>query len=890
MIGKTISHYKILEKIGEGGMGVVYKVEDTKLKRTVALKFLPPHASGSDEEKKRSLREAHVAASLSHANICVVYDIDEYQGQTFIAMEYLKGQSLKAKIKSRPLKLKEAINIGIQIAKGLHEAHRKGIVHRDIKSANIMVTETGRVKIMDFGLAKLSGQTQITKAGTIMGTIAYMSPEQARGERVDFRTDIWSLGVVLYEMLTGQLPFKGDIDQAVTYAILNEQPEPITALRTGVPIELERIVHKLLAKEAGNRYQHVDELPVDLKAVDLESTGSSISRQTFPRSVRKLKSTGQIKMSWKLLALLLSVITIICAFVGWLIKPHTKSGLEQVVKFTHFLQPDEYFTWAGDGPKCTISPDGTKIVYHARSEGITKLYWRLIDEYYAVPIEGTAGAGRGPFFSPNSQELCFFAKGKLNKIPLLGGSAETLWEIAGDGHGVWGDNDVIIISPNSSEIYQISAIGGRIPELIVTANSNKNWHYHISEVLPGNKAVLLHIGDFDLDKRSPQPEDAMLAFLDLETNMVKLLEINGANPHYAPTGHLVFARGSSILAVPFDLKRLRVTGNEVKILDGVAWDETTSNFQFSNNGTLIYQPGGLTLTEQTLILVNREGKETLLTDKIRNYSSPRYSPNGDFIAVDICEGKNCQIWILDVKRDALDIFTTKGSYNRFPFWTPDGNYIVFTSNRSGVNNLYIKKVSDDEEAQPLCPCAYEQYGGSWSADGSLFAFCQYHPETKGDIWIHDARRDTTFPFLTTEYNEQWPTLSPDGRCIAYASDRPERRQIYITPYPGPGQEKIVSVIGNADPVWAHDSKTLFFREFYFNLRSVAVETDPLWAGPIQSVFDDVKFCYSLFRQATQYDIHPDGDQFLLYKMDIQNRINFVLNWFEELQNKCPPGS
>ncbi|UCF78357.1 MAG: protein kinase [Candidatus Eiseniibacteriota bacterium] len=291
MIGKTISHYKILEKLGEGGMGVVYKAQDTKLRRIVALKFLPPQALGTEDEKTRFVHEAQAAAALTHPNICTVYEIDEADGQTFISMECVEGQNLKQKISSAPLKLEEALGVAVQIAEGLQEAHERGMVHRDIKSANIMLTPKGQVKVMDFGLAKLYGATKVTKTGTTVGTAAYMSPEQARGETVDHRSDIWSFGVVLYEMLTGQLPFKGDYGEAIIYSILNQSPEPITALRTGVPMELERIIGKALAKSPGERYQHVDEMLVDLRTLQKElESGRAMTpaSRTEPRRRRRI--------------------------------------------------------------------------------------------------------------------------------------------------------------------------------------------------------------------------------------------------------------------------------------------------------------------------------------------------------------------------------------------------------------------------------------------------------------------------------------------------------------------------------------------------------------------------------------------------------------------------
>ncbi len=276
MIGKIISHYRILEKLGEGGMGIVYKAEDTKLKRLVALKFLPSQIMASEMEKARSIHEAQAAAALNHPNICTIYEINEIDGQAFIAMEFIEGQSLKEKIEAEPLKLDEALNIAMQVADGLQAAHEKKITHRDIKPANIMLTSRGQVKIMDFGLAKLAGRSALTKEGTTLGTVAYMSPEQARGEKVDHRTDIWSFGVVLYETITGQHPFKGEYEQAVMYSIMNEEPEPITGLRTGVPMELERIANKALAKKINLRYQNIEDLLVDLRALQLRPMPSAV--------------------------------------------------------------------------------------------------------------------------------------------------------------------------------------------------------------------------------------------------------------------------------------------------------------------------------------------------------------------------------------------------------------------------------------------------------------------------------------------------------------------------------------------------------------------------------------------------------------------------------------
>jgi serine/threonine protein kinase len=378
MIGKTVSHYKILEKLGGGGMGIVYKAQDLKLDRLVALKFLPPCLSTNDDEKQRFIHEAKAASALDHSNICTIFEIGETkEGQLFIAMAYYEGETLKEKIKKRPLLLKEVVDIATQMAAGLSKAHEAGIIHRDVKPANVIVTKEGEVKIVDFGLAKLTGQTKLTKPGSTLGTISYMSPEQLRGEKTDSRSDIWSLGVVIYEMITGHLPFKGDYEQAITYAILNEEPEPITALRTGVPVEFERIVNKTLAKDQKQRYKHVDEMPIDLQAINLALSGTSrISRAVASENFTKTTAVQQKKITWKVAAPLLIVAIILTSIITWLLKPHPDQPEKSVLNFVYTHDPSKYVYFYPP----LISPDGKKIVYVADPEGVYNLYLSRLDQ------------------------------------------------------------------------------------------------------------------------------------------------------------------------------------------------------------------------------------------------------------------------------------------------------------------------------------------------------------------------------------------------------------------------------------------------------------------------------------------------------------------------------
>jgi len=454
MIGQTISHYpvfrdpvqrdKILAKLGEGGMGVVYKAEDTRLKRIVALKFLSDIALGG-EEKSRFLREAQAAAALNHPNICTIYAIDEVDGQMFIAMEFIVGQSLREKIEAGPLKIDEAIKFAMQVADGLQAAHEKGITHRDIKSANLMITEKSQVKIMDFGLAKLSrGGTMLTKKGMTLGTAAYMSPEQARGEVVDHRTDIWSLGVVLYEMISGRLPFRGEYEAAMMYSILNEDPEPLTSLRSNVPIDLERVVAKMLAKNPAARYQHVDELPVDLKTIDLSATGTSrISMAKVTKQPEKQSAFWLRAIPWSIAILLAAALIAILVLQRPSPAPVKRSSIN--LPESAPIAPIGSAPLGIGRPALAISPDGTNLVYVAAVGGKTQLYRRPMDQFEAVPIPGTEGA-YNPFFSPDGQWIGFFAGNEMKKVSILGGGPVLLCEVYNPYGASWGPDDRIIFS------------------------------------------------------------------------------------------------------------------------------------------------------------------------------------------------------------------------------------------------------------------------------------------------------------------------------------------------------------------------------------------------------------------------------------------------------------
>lgn len=875
MIGKKISHYKILKELGRGGMGVVYLAEDTKLKRKTALKFLPSNALIQEEDKIRFIQEAQAAASLNHTNIATVYGIDEHEGEMFIAMEYIEGQTLQDKIKSGPLKLKEAIDIAIQIAQGLHVAHEQGIVHRDIKSANIMLDQKGQVKIMDFGLAKVSSSSMVTKEGTTLGTVAYMSPEQTQGEAVDHRTDIWSFGVVLYEMITCLLPFKGDYEQAMMYSIINENPEPITGLRTGVPLELERIIFKLLAKNQNKRYQHIDELPVDLESVDLTTGSSHISRK-FGSNSHNVQNNRKL-ISKKIIVPIIVVTAFLFFLVGWLSKSNKGIKYKKVSKFTLFPKKNEKIGGDARGNIISISPDGEKIVYVTQINDQRKLYLRKINEFTAKPIEYTDNAEK-PFFSPDGSELCFFANGKLKKVSLQGDTKLTLCEVSRFAGGSWGDDGNIIYS-DFSDLFRISASGG-IPQVLTTSDSSTgSWTFMRPEILPGSNEVL-----YTDWKELPYGEPSIGVF-SIESSSSKTIIENGTSPHYSRTGHITFGRNSSYWAVSFDLELLKVSGPQVPILDHVSiYLAGAAQFRFSLNGNLIYIPSLESVADQTIVFKDRSGKDTVFKN-IENYffGHPRFSPTRELVALDnYYEGK-FQIYLIDIERGTTTPLTFDNNCIS-PCWSPDGRFLTFSMKKLGLYNIYLKSVDSDEEAKQLFASDFNQYGGSWTSDGTIFTFYEKHPITGSDIWIYTVKDSSASAFLNSHFEECKPNISPDGNWITYQSNKTGKNEVYIDSFPDPSQEMLVSTNGGTSPIWSANGSELFYREEKKVMGVSIIRKPSLSLGKPKFLFGGN---YTLSDINPDYAIHPDGDRFIMIEYDRSdiNQINVVINWFDELKSK-----
>ncbi|MCI0698129.1 protein kinase [candidate division KSB1 bacterium] len=869
MIGKTISHYKILAKLGEGGMGVVYKAEDTKLKRIVALKFLSAIALGG-EEKSRFLREAQAAAALNHPNICTIHAIDEVDGQMFIAMEFIEGQSLREKIEAGPLKIDEAIKFAMQIVEGLQAAHEKGITHRDIKSANVMITDKGQVKIMDFGLAKLArGGTMLTKEGMTLGTAAYMSPEQARGEVVDHRTDIWSLGVVLYEMISGRLPFRGEYEAAMMYSILNEEPEPLTSLRSNVPMDLERVVAKMLAKNPAARYQHVDELPVDLKSIDLSAAGTSktsaakVARQSEKQSAFWLRA-----IPWGI-AVLMTLVALIAILVLQRPTPAPVKRSNITLPESAPIAPIGSAPLGVGHPALALSPDGTNLVYVADLAGKTQLYRRSMDQFEAVPLPGTEGA-YNPFFSPDGQWIGFFTGNSMKKFSILVGEPILLCDVINPSGASWGSDGRIIFSHDDGQTLSWVLESGGTPQVL----SEKQFWNAWPEILPGGKAVLVSSGQG-------------INLISLETSEKKTLLKRGYNPKYISTGHLVYALGGRLEAVPFDLNNLKVIGSPVPVLNNVRMEATLGATQYaiSNDGTLVYLPG-VFQGKNTLLWLDRKGHAQPLQFPAETDGTFQLSPDGKRLAIAIQNAKR-DVWIFDLLRGSRSRLTIDGN-NWFPVWTPDGKWVAFGSDRTGAYNIFMQSADESGEIKQLTTSETYHSPSSWSPDGKLLAF-----EETGqsyDIYLLSIDGESKKqPFATTRFNEWGLAFSPDGRLIAYTSDEQGQYEIYVQPYPQTGERWRISTEGGDAPVWSRSSRELFYRNGR-KWMAVRYSTDPKFSFELPKLIFEGDYLNVWGRS---YDVSPDGQRFLLLKSSEepsrQTQLNVVTNWFEELKRKAPRG-
>ena len=801
-------------------MGVVYKAEDLKLKRQVALKFLRSDVLEDEEHKERFLREAQAAAALDHPNICTVYEIDEADGQTFLSMAYLEGETVKEKIKARPLKLQEALDIAIQTAQGLQAAHEKGVVHRDIKSSNLMVTPQGQVKIMDFGLAQLADRSKLTKTTASLGTPSYMSPEQAQKSKTDRRTDIWSLGVVVYEMVTGRLPFEREREQAVLYSIVNEEPEVMTAQRVDVPVELDHIVGKAMAKTPAERYQHVDELIVDLRRVNRASGSSRSPQSGVSPGSGTLPEQSIAPAKLRIYQLLLVASLMALAALAFL---HPREGPTASPLRRFGLTPPVEVASYPYSANSAISPDGRHVAFvEGGAEG--RLWVQDLDQERPRPIDETAGALM-PFWSPDSKFIGFVAGGELKKVSVRGGIPVRICEMSGSlyGGGSWSPDGRMIVFADRAPgvLFRVSAGGGEpevlidLPELGKLLGQPVGYvgrpHFLPSEA--GPRTILFQAAW----PRGREPGTArppfggvqgVLVIYDLRTQTLKVVG-RGDFPWYSPSGHIVYQAAFNtpdLWALPIDLQSLEPSGDPFLVAEGGRGPSV------DRDGTLAYTTDPSAVQER-LIWVNRKG-ETLEDPGLEHerIMNPVLSPDGRLVGVNLREGTKWGAYVYDTVRKNR---TRLGSTYRLSgvLWSASGEQVVYVNFDSGIFKPMLRWIVGDLKEQAL---GLDGLGWihDWSEDGERLIYGVSDRDTQRDIWYLQRGKDAAdwkrHAFLTGEFDERLPRLSPNGQYVAYVSNESGRDEVYVQSFPAGGNRVLVSVDGGTLPRWSPDGTELFY--------------------------------------------------------------------------------
>jgi Tol biopolymer transport system component len=865
--GRRIGAFEIESVLGAGGMGQVYRARDIRLNRMVALKVLSPILS-DEHARVRFQWEALAASSLNHPNIVTVFEAGEFDGRQYLVTELVDGGTLSDWIRTRQPSWQQIIELLIGVADGLASAHDAGILHRDLKPANILVDRNGYAKLADFGLAKLIGgpvdhdRTSMpdvrTQSGVIIGTIAYMSPEQAMGDRVDQRTDLFSFGVVLYELLAGKRPFEGDTDLERLQAVVHREAEPLHRVRGDLPEALCAIVEKTLRKDRAERYQNARDLVGDLRQLVRQPAGRT------PARVRTGPARRLLIVAAGLAALIVAV-----AVVRWF--PTSPTRPPETVRLSVTLPADQALNTDGGAAPLAISPDGRRVVYAAVHDGQTQLYVRAFDAFESRALAGTDGA-QYPFFSPDGRSVGFFAGGRLLRVSLAGGPPVPVCDVPVLGHGAtWGPDGTIVYDPGSSGLMRVAAEGGR-PEPLTSGDPlmdrrDFEWPHFLPE------------GDALLASTAPGQAATIVAF-SFRTRQWREVTA-GLQPQFVPPAYLAYhashLREGELQVVGFDPKELKVRGAPVSFLNGAFRARTggAAYYAIARSGTLVFAPGGLA---RTLVWIDRNGRRTPASDDRRGFRFPRLSPNGRYLAVTI-DPRPSEIWVYDLERGSRMLLASRGL---IPIWSPDGQRIAFTS--AGNSDLYSQRADGSSPAEPLLEREGGQYAHSWSRDGRLLFFHDLsRPATKSDVWVLQMGGQAR-PVLATAVSESHPAISPDGRWLAYGSDESGRAEIYVRPFPDTNAMKWpISIGGGHSPRWSNDGRQLFYMNGQ-NLMAAAVRADAtkITAGTPSALFNG-PFDTT---QDNNYDISPDGSRFLMVEASPEGAmraLQVVLNWSLELE-------
>jgi serine/threonine protein kinase len=864
--GTRLGPYAIEASIGAGGMGEVYRARDTRLDRTVAVKVMPAHIAARAELRERFEREARTVAGLKHPHICVLHDIGRHDGVDFIVLEHLEGETLEARLGKGALSLQLALDYATQIADALDRAHRNGIVHRDVKPSNVMLTRDG-VKVLDFGLATRRSTpaendethpASLTDEGSVLGTAQYMAPEVYEGQDADVRSDVFGFGCVLYEMVTGTRAFGGKTRASVIAAVLGTEPQPIKALNPLTPSSVEKVVRRCLAKDPENRYQSLRDVLLELRSVD-DAPDAPIQ----PTRSRL----------WPAVAALLTVVLAGVSVVYFRERP-PESGAVRLS-----LAPPENagFSLNAGVPGFQVSPDGRQIVFAAAgSDSRSQLWLHSLDSAAARPLPGTETAS-SPFWSPDGKSIGFFAGAKLKRIDP--GSPTVVLADAPDARGgAWNDDGVIVFAPNvSGPLHRVHASGGAVS--VVTALDAKGgeishrfpWflpdgqHFLYAASKAGATQVSIRIGSFDSTEQNPT------------------LQVADSFALYSQ-GYLLFLRNTTLMARQFDERRLVFAGEAVPAAEQIQTGSNTGlgAFSVSANGVLLY--AGRAAGDLRLAWFDRTGRRLEVLGDPGDIRSIHSSPDGKKVAVSIADSSTTDIWIYDVQRRVRTRFTFDPANDGNAVWSPNGHTIVFRSERKGPNNLYRRAADGSGGEQLLFADQFEKFPTSFSPDGKHLGYMTFgDPQTGADVWVlpdplGPAGVSKPFPFIRSEFWELDPQFSPDGKWIAYASNESGRWEVYIAPFPGPGGKRQVSAAGGRAHRWRRDGRELFYFGLDHRLMAVGIDgtRGSLEIGKTEALVGGL-----IADRGYLYDVSPDGQRLLAAvrpENPPQKLLTVVLNW------------